>query len=141
MALTVAVTRRVVAGHQNIVTGTLAFDSSYPTGGESLTAANLGLRTIDLMLIQPSAVGFLYSYDYTNSKVQVYTQGYAHGTGGAVTMDDYPVTAGPGVTGSISVSLTTGAGAATGNLGPLVETLSTDDLSTITGVRFVAFGV
>lgn len=141
MALTVAVTRRVVAGDQNIVVGTLAFDSSYPTGGESLTAANLGLRTIDLVLLQQSTVGFTYAYDYTNSKVLVYSQGYAHGTGGAVTLDDYPITAGPGVTSGISISLTTGAGAATGNLGPLVETLSTDDLSTVTGVRFIVFGV
>ena len=140
MALTVAVTRRNVAGHQNIVTGTIAFDSSYPTGGESLTAADLGLRTVDLMLFQQSDIGFTFSYDYTNSKVKVYTQGYAHGTGGAVTVDDYPITAGPGVTSGISVSLTTGAGAATGNLGPLVETLSTDNLSTVTGVRFVVFG-
>lgn len=140
MALTVAVTRRVVAGHQNIVTGTIAFDSSYPTGGEAFTAANLGLRTIDLMLVSPRS-GFAFDYDYTNSKVLAYTQGYAHGTGGSVTMDDYPITAGPGVTSGISVSLTTGAGAATGNLGPLVETLSTDDLSTLTGVRFIAFGV
>lgn len=141
MALTVAVTRRVVAGDQNIVAGTIAFDSSYPTGGESFVPADIGLRVFDLVLFGNGVAGLTYVYDYTAQKIKVFTQGYAHGTGGSVTLDDYPITAGPGVTSGISVSLTTGAGAATANLGPLVEDLSTDDLSTITGVRFVVFGV
>lgn len=33
-------------GKQKVVSGTLAFDSSYPTGGEALTAASLGLAVI-----------------------------------------------------------------------------------------------
>lgn len=138
MALTVAVTRRVVAGDQNIVTGTIAFDSSYPTGGESFTPADIGLRTVDLMLLQPGAIGLTYSYDYTNNKVQAFAQGVLVGAAGAVAMDDFPVTAGPGVTGSTSVSLATGS--ATVGLGALKEVPNTNDLSTVTGVRFVAFG-
>jgi len=138
MALTVAITRRNVAGHQNIVTGTIAFDSSYPTGGESFTAADLGLRTIDLMLFQQGTIGLTYSYDYTASKVQAFAQGVLVGSAGAAIMDDFPVTAGPGVTASTSVSLATGA--ATIGLGSLKEVPSTNDLSTVTGVRFVAFG-
>lgn len=141
MALTVAVTRRVVAGNQYIVAGTIAFDSSYPTGGESFTAADLGLRIVDMMILQSGSSGFAYEYDYTNSKVLVYSQGAAHATGGAVTMDDYAITAGPGVSASVSMSFETGAGAVTHRWGPLKEIASTDDLSTITGVRFVCFGV
>lgn len=138
MALTVAVTRRNVAGHQNIVTGTIAFDSSYPTGGESLTAADLGLRTVDLMLFQQSAIGLTYSYDYTNSKVLAYAQGALVGAAGTQTLDDFPITAGPGVTADTHLSLK--AGSATVSFGALKEVPSTNDLSTVTGVRFVAFG-
>jgi len=126
------------AGNVNFTTGTIAFDSSYPTGGESLVAADVGLSKI--LFITVSANGFIFQYDYTNSLLLVKTQGYAHGTGGSVTTDDYPITAGPGVTASISIQATTGAGAATANLGPMVETFSTDDLSTVTGVRFFAVG-
>ena len=139
MALTVSVTRRVTAGNQHIVTGTIAFDSSYPTGGESFTAADLGLRVVDLMLVQATK-GFDYEYDYTNSKVLVYTQGVAHGSAGSVTLDDYPVTAGPGATASSSISREASATSPL-RMGPMKECAASDDLSTITGVRFICFGV
>lgn len=138
MALTITVTRRITAGDQHLVSGHVSFDSSYPTGGESFTAANLGLRTVDLMLVQQTK-GIVFEYDYTNSKLMAYTQGAVVGAAGAVTMDDFPVTAGPGVTASTSLSLATGS--ATVTWGTLKEVPSTNDLSTITGVRFVVFGV
>lgn len=141
MALTVAMTRRVVTGDQYMVVGTIAFDSSYPTGGESFTPADLGLRTVDLMLFQQNTLGFTFSYDYTNSKVLVYAQGAAHAAGGAATLDDYAVTAGPGVSSGISISRETAAGAVTSRWGPLKEIAASDDLSTVTGVRFVCYGV
>jgi len=49
MALTITVpdAGRTVIGNKRLVIGTIAFDSSYPTGGEALTAANLGLDKID----------------------------------------------------------------------------------------------
>ena len=141
MALTVNVTRRIISGNQRIVVGNVDFDSSYPTGGESFTAADLGLRVIDLVVLQSGSKGFAYEYDYTNSKILVYSQGAAHATGGAVTMDDYAVTAGPGVTSGISLSFETGAGAITHRWGPMKEIASTDDLSTVTGVRFIVYGV
>jgi hypothetical protein len=138
MALTLGSLNYASIGNRTFVTGTIAFDSSYPTGGESLAAADLGLAKIDFIQVSPK--GFLFEYDYTNSLLLVKSQGYAHGTGGSVTTDDYPITAGPGVTSGISIQATTGAGAVTANLGPLVETFSTDDLSTVTGVRFFAVG-
>ena len=67
------------------------------------------------------ASGIAWKYDQANNKLRAWVQGYAHGTGGGVTLDDYPVTAAFGVTSGISVSLTTGAGAATGRLGGMVE--------------------
>jgi hypothetical protein len=138
MALTIAVTRRSTSGDQHVVTGTIAFDSSYPTGGESFTPANIGLRVVDLMLFEQTK-GFTYEYDYTNSKVKAYAQGALVGAAGAVTMDDFPVTAGPGVTASTSLSLASGS--ATVTWGGLKEVPNTNDMSTVTGVRFVAYGV
>lgn len=42
------------------------YDSSYLTGGESLTAANFGLQRLDLVVATPKS-GFLFEYDYTNA--------------------------------------------------------------------------
>ena len=138
MALTISITRRNTMGHQHVVSGTIAFDSSYATGGEAMAPSALGLSTIDLMLVE-STKGLTYEYDYTNSKLKAYAQGALVGTAGSATMDDFPVTAGPGVTGSTSLSLASGSGTVT--WGTLKEVPSTNDLSTITGVRFVAIGV
>jgi hypothetical protein len=129
----------MVAGHQNIVVGNFSFDSSYPTGGESLTAADLGLRVIDLMLIQSGHKGISCEYDYTNEKVLAYVPGILTGAAGAGTLDDFPLTAGPGVSATTSIGLT--AGATTLTLGVMKEVTNTNDLSTITNVRFIAFGV
>lgn len=118
---------------------TIAFDSSYPTGGESLTPADLGMKTIDLIQIH-SKSGLVFEYDYTNKKVLAYSQGVTVGAAGAATMDDFPVTAGVGAS-TISVSLTNSGGSATHNFGALKEVPNTNDLSTITGVRVFAIGV
>ena len=49
MALTITIpdAGRTVIGNKRLVFGTLAFDASYPTGGEALTAGDLGLDKID----------------------------------------------------------------------------------------------
>ena len=49
MALTITIpdAGRTVLGNKRLVFGTIAFDSSYPPGGEALTAGNLGLDKID----------------------------------------------------------------------------------------------
>ena len=141
MALTVTKTGdwNGTLGNLRYAKVTLDFDSSYPTGGESLTAADLGLRTIDFINIE-SKSGLVFEYDYTNYKVLAYAQGVTVGAAGAATMDDFPVSAGPGAS-TISVSLTNSGGSATHNLGALKECPSTNDLSTITGVRVFAIGV
>jgi hypothetical protein len=54
---------------------TATMDSSYPTGGESLTAVELGFpvgSTILLVLATPAS-GYLPEYDYTNNKLKVLT--------------------------------------------------------------------
>ena len=51
----------------------LAFDNSYPTGGESLTAAQVGLSVIEWMYVIGGSEGYHFQYDTTNSKVKVYS--------------------------------------------------------------------
>ena len=49
----------------------LTFDSSYVTGGESLTASDIGFDQIVLAQIEPTD-GMSFAYDYTNSTVKAY---------------------------------------------------------------------
>jgi hypothetical protein len=49
----------------------ITFDSSYPTGGESLSASDIGFDQIVLAQIEPTD-GMSFAYDYTNSKVKAY---------------------------------------------------------------------
>lgn len=49
----------------------VAFDSSYPTGGEALSAAQLGFsKTPDWVEIDPKG-GYVFEYDLANAKVKV----------------------------------------------------------------------
>lgn len=59
-------------------TGTIAFDSSYATGGESLDFTSAGLdmfRTVLGVLVETKS-GYLFEYDYTNKKVKAYRFDY-----------------------------------------------------------------
>jgi hypothetical protein len=47
VALTYSTDIPQYVGTQKVVTGTITFDSSYPTGGESVTVADLGLVRLD----------------------------------------------------------------------------------------------
>jgi hypothetical protein len=71
MALTITGVSYDSPGSMIRTSGLIAFDSSYPTGGESLTAANMGLNTLESVTIHPKN-GFTFAYDYTNFKVLVY---------------------------------------------------------------------
>jgi hypothetical protein len=52
----------------------IAFDSSYPTGGEAITVGNIahGFKSIITILAEPSTNGYILSYDSTNSKLKVW---------------------------------------------------------------------
>lgn len=82
MAITVTLDARP---HDNLSThravfGTITFDSSYPTGGESLQGADLkNLGEIEKILFEPASNGTPIikhlKYDYTNKKVLVFDVG------------------------------------------------------------------
>lgn len=57
-----------VAGNLRVGIFQLAFDASYPTGGEALTPADLGLSEIDVLIAEPAG-GYTFEYDHTNEKL------------------------------------------------------------------------
>src|SRR5687768_15933821 len=60
-----------VLGDLQVRIADLAFDSSYPTGGESVTPAMLGLNTIDFLLAEPSG-GYTFEYDHADGLLIAY---------------------------------------------------------------------
>src|SRR5687768_10018356 len=70
MALTVDNKVRTL-GSRRVVFADVDFDSSYPTGGESLTPGDLGLGSIDFLIASPTS-GYTFQYDYTNKTLLAY---------------------------------------------------------------------
>ncbi len=71
-------TRPFVAGNKDFKIVTIAFDDSYVTGGEPLTAASLGAKAIFAVIPlgafrnTDATLGIVVSYDMTNSKLVAY---------------------------------------------------------------------
>lgn len=59
MALTISNLTYSKNNNKNIRSGSIAFDSSYPTGGESITAAELGLAYFDTIEVEPKS-GYIF---------------------------------------------------------------------------------
>lgn len=51
--------------------GTIAFDASYPTGGEALAANLLNLGSVVWAWVAPTS-GYVFEWDYANLKVIAY---------------------------------------------------------------------
>lgn len=75
MALTVSLTLQGVHGAQRIATGTISFDSSYPTDGESFTLSQLGFGSQLYHLNVSPKSGYVFEVDYTNKKLKAYIVG------------------------------------------------------------------
>lgn len=80
MALTITVPGNAsdmagVPGNNKYVIKRIQFDSSYATGGESLTATQLGLESIHMVIVDVEDSGFVGQYDYSGSKVALYSAG------------------------------------------------------------------
>jgi len=71
MALTVAINNQEVFGNKRVHEVSITFDSSYPAGGEALSARDCGLSLIDFIQFEP-ARGFGFDYDHTNAKVKAF---------------------------------------------------------------------
>jgi hypothetical protein len=74
----VTVTNRTVFGNKRIVIGYINFtNSTWTSGGLAFDGSNVGIGSIDLMVIQPGDLQ--YYYNYTSKKVD----GYLCSTAGA----------------------------------------------------------
>lgn len=94
-ALTISNKSYENAGSESKIEFDLAFDSSYATGGESLTPEMLGLSRINRVKIMADS-GYMFEYDNANEKVLVYNAGISsHNhtfTGTALATDTVTVT-------------------------------------------------
>ena len=53
----------------------IQFDSSYASGGESLTAGDLGFTALHMVIAQAEDSGFVAQYDYSGEKLALYEAG------------------------------------------------------------------
>lgn len=76
MALVITNTRRNFVGNQVEVTGDAAFDSTYPTGGEAVSLAELGISRLDDLKVENGG-GYTFAWDgsTTAPKILAYWTG------------------------------------------------------------------
>ena len=73
-AITVVVLRREMVGYSSLVVGTMAMSASYAANGDTFTLANLGLETLDTLIIG-SSEGYLLAADVANLKIKAFESG------------------------------------------------------------------
>lgn len=78
MALTLSKVSSTVVGNKRLKIYDVTFDSSYATGGESLTASDVGLRKVEHvagsnLAVSSTPTAYFTSYDYTNAKLLAFT--------------------------------------------------------------------
>ena len=96
-------------GNKRAVNGTITFDSSYPTGGESLTPANIGLGVIDSITFNHGEDGYVFKYDFTNQKVMAYSAT----PGGTISKPTFTVEASGSIGSNMEIGLSADAASAT----------------------------
>ena len=75
MVLPITVNKRGVVGDLRYADVSLAWDSSYPTGGESFTPADAGFDKFYTVTAHQKS-GYSFEMDYTNNKVLAYYYDY-----------------------------------------------------------------
>lgn len=87
-------------GNRRSIMASVAGSTSYATNGDTVTAANFGLVTIDDLVIMEQPSGYSVEYDRTNKKFKFYRSG-AFTVTGAVSTPTFTGTANVGTTGTI----------------------------------------
>lgn len=101
MTVSATLIKRLKLGNGLAAIADLAFDNSYPTGGEAISIP--GLTAINEILF-PQVAGYLFEYDKTNKKVKVYTpSGAATNHTHAVALDG-GASAAPSETAALTVN-------------------------------------
>ena len=73
LALAITVIKRPAMSAGKSVVATITFDTSYDAGGESLTAADLGMLNVEwLVAEQKGAASRIIEYDHANAKLKLY---------------------------------------------------------------------
>ncbi len=115
---------------------------TYPTGGIPLPGiGEFGLKSrMDWISVVSTSTpdGFVWMIDQVNNKLLGYTQGVTVNAAGAGTLDDFPVSSGPG-SSTISVGLA-GGSAGTHRLGPLKELQGGVAAPAATKINVIAVG-
>jgi hypothetical protein len=119
-------------GDMKLLSGSVDFDSSYPTGGLAMDLTKFFKNLLGVMF--ETKAGYIFEYDYTAKKVKaLYPQGgeqVGDGLGGA-SVD----------AGATSVTSSAANGnIVTVNAGKAREVANATNLSAVTGVRFFAWG-
>lgn len=124
MALAFTITGKPeYVGKYKRVSGTIAWDSSYPTGGEDYST---GLGSDVLELNCPPYLGYSFQPDYTNKKILAYALATAGGAAAAGT-------------DALSIkSSVLSRESASASTAPLNEVHNTKDLSGLTAAPFTA---
>lgn len=132
MGLTISNVDNSALANKRVVFAELAFDSSYPTGGESLTANALGLLDIDRVFVEPKD-GYTFEYDHSASKLKAMVPvNVVAGSGTAATNNFVFKSA----TGTLEVD-----GTGTAFQVAAAEVANTTDLAALTGVKVMVIGV
>lgn len=143
--VTITVEERSIQGNKKRNRVKITFGDgalTYPSGGVPLPAiGKFGMmRSLDYLLLSDDddSKGTIWKYDKENRKLRAYVQGATVGAAGAQTLDDFPVTAGFGVTADTHLSLK--AGSATVRIGDLKEAVAATDAPPATVLYAEAVG-
>ena len=117
-----------------MLTGSIAFDDSYPTGGEDISDISKHFKNC-LRIICENSGGYMFEYDRTNDLLLVYVPFGAVAGSGTSGADNALFKSGD----TPPVVEVNGSGTAFQVSGRQV--LDTTDLSALTGVSFIAIGL
>lgn len=73
MALTITPVSNNVVGAQRLNVINVAFDDSYPTGGEAITPADMGMRARIDAVVPMASSPYIVEFDTAASKLVAYT--------------------------------------------------------------------
>jgi len=111
------------------ISGTIAFDASYPTGGESITDITGKFKTCYTVVCE-SNTGYMFEFDKTNSKLKVLAPVNVVAGSGTAATNNFVF--------KNTVLEVDGSGTAFQQ--PGVELIDTTNLAALTAVRFIATG-
>ena len=142
MALTIAIDTGGTNsfGNKRMVSGTIAFDSTYAVGGEALTANNIGLGTIDdIAFTGTGHLGYIYYTDTTLPATSINVEILCP-TGGTAPTTVADPAVNTVATGTIAVTASAADAVLTIGVGGRGVELGITNASSLTAVRFVAWG-